>query len=42
MAGKLIAAPSTINWYLKQRYAKLQVHSRTQAICRARQLHLLE
>ena len=42
IARELIVAPSTINWYLKHLYAKLQVHSRTQAISRARQFHLLE
>jgi len=42
IARELIVAPSTINWYLKHLYAKLQVHSRTQALSRARQFHLLE
>src|SRR3989442_3777595 len=42
MAGELIVAPSTINWHLKQLYAKLQVHSRTHALSRARQFHLLD
>jgi len=42
IAHELIVAPSTIKWYLKHLYAKLQVHSRTQAIARARELQLLE
>ena len=42
IAGELIVAPSTIKWYLKHVYAKLQVHSRMQAIARARELRLLE
>jgi LuxR family maltose regulon positive regulatory protein len=41
IAHELIVAPSTIKWYLKQLYAKLQVHSRMQALTRARELRLL-
>src|SRR6266496_3020702 len=41
MAHELIVAPSTIKWYLKQLYAKLHVHSRMQALTRARELRLL-
>ena len=42
MAEELILAPGTIKWHLKHLYTKLQVHSRTQALSRARQFHLLE
>ena len=42
IARELIVAPSTIKWHLKHLYAKLQVHSRTQAVACARQLQLLE
>jgi len=42
IARELIVAPSTIKWHLKHLYAKLQVHSRAQAVACARQLQLLE
>lgn len=41
IARELIVAPSTIKWYLKHLYVKLQVHSRMQALTRARELRLL-
>jgi len=41
IANKLILTPGTIKWYNRQIYSKLEVHSRTQAITRARQLGLL-
>jgi DNA-binding NarL/FixJ family response regulator len=41
IATTLVVASSTIKWYLKQIYSKLDVHSRTQAVARARQLGLL-
>jgi LuxR family transcriptional regulator, maltose regulon positive regulatory protein len=34
-------ATSTVQWYLKQIYHKLEVHNRTQAAIRARELNLL-
>jgi predicted ATPase/DNA-binding CsgD family transcriptional regulator len=40
-AQKLFLSVGTIRWYLKQIYSKLRVHSRTQAIARARELKLL-
>jgi LuxR family maltose regulon positive regulatory protein len=41
IAQKLVVALSTIQWHLKNIYAKLNVHSRTQAVARARELGLL-
>jgi DNA-binding CsgD family transcriptional regulator len=41
IADTLIVAKSTIKWYLKQIYSKLNVHSRTQAIVCARQIGFL-
>jgi DNA-binding CsgD family transcriptional regulator len=40
-AERLFLSVGTIRWYLKQIYEKLGVHSRTQAIARARELNLL-
>jgi DNA-binding CsgD family transcriptional regulator len=40
-AERLHLAVSTVRWHLRQVYSKLDVHSRTQAIARARELHLL-
>jgi LuxR family maltose regulon positive regulatory protein len=41
IAQKLVVALSTIQWHLKNIYGKLNVHSRTQAVARARELGLL-
>ncbi|PWT73567.1 MAG: hypothetical protein C5B60_08040, partial [Chloroflexi bacterium] len=34
IADRLIIAESTVKWYLKQIYLKLDVHSRVQALAR--------
>jgi LuxR family maltose regulon positive regulatory protein len=41
IADVLVVAPSTIKTHLKSIYAKLDVHSRHQAIVRARELDLV-
>ena len=41
IAGKLFVAPSTVKQHLKHVYDKLDVHSRTQAVARGRELGLL-
>jgi DNA-binding NarL/FixJ family response regulator/predicted ATPase len=41
IAGRLFLSVSTVQWYLKQIYSKLNVHNRTKAILRARELNLL-
>ncbi len=41
IAEKLVFSVGTVKWYLNQIYGKLHVGSRTQAIARARELHLL-
>jgi LuxR family maltose regulon positive regulatory protein len=38
IANRLVLAPSTINWHMKNIYSKLDVHSRTQAVARAVEL----
>jgi len=42
MAENLVVAPSTIKQHLKNIYSKLDVHSRTQAVARGRELNLLQ
>jgi ATP/maltotriose-dependent transcriptional regulator MalT len=41
VAAKLILAVSTVKWYINILFEKLDVHSRTQAVARARELGLL-
>ena len=41
IAHALTLSVSTIKWYINHLYAKLDAHSRTQAVARARQLNLL-
>jgi LuxR family maltose regulon positive regulatory protein len=41
IAQRLVVALSTIQWHIKNVYGKLNVHSRTQAVARARELGLL-
>lgn len=41
IADRLVLAVSTVKWYVNVIYGKLQVKSRTQAVARARELHLL-
>jgi LuxR family maltose regulon positive regulatory protein len=41
IAERLVLAVSTVKWYVNVLYGKLQVESRTKAIARARDLHLV-
>lgn len=41
IAQKMIVAVSTIKWHINHLYAKLDAHSRTQALARAKELGLL-
>jgi LuxR family maltose regulon positive regulatory protein len=41
IARQMIVAVSTIKWHINHLYAKLDAHSRTQALARARELSLL-
>lgn len=41
IADEMVVAVSTVKWYLRNIYGKLQVHRRTQAVARARELNLL-
>jgi len=42
IAQKLVLSVATVRWYVKQIYSKLDVHSRRQAITRARLLNLCD
>ena len=42
IAQKLYISLETVKWYNKQIYSKLDVHSRTQAVARAREMGLLD
>ncbi len=41
IADRLVVSAGTVRWYLKNIYAKLDVHSRTQAIARARAIGVI-
>ena len=41
IAQQLILAVSTVRWYVKQIFRKLEVHNRMQAASRAQELNLL-
>jgi LuxR family maltose regulon positive regulatory protein len=41
IAGRLGIAVSTVKWYVNSLYSKLQVESRTKAIAKARELHIV-
>ena len=41
IAERLVFSPTTVKWYVRQIYTKLDVHNRHQAIERAQQLNLL-
>jgi LuxR family maltose regulon positive regulatory protein len=41
IADEMVVAVSTVKWYLRNIYDKLQVHRRTQALARARELNLI-
>jgi LuxR family maltose regulon positive regulatory protein len=41
IADEMIMAVSTVKWYLRNIYGKLDVNRRTQALARARELNLL-
>jgi LuxR family maltose regulon positive regulatory protein len=41
IADQMVMAVSTVKWYLRIIYGKLQVHRRTQAVARAKELDLI-
>jgi LuxR family maltose regulon positive regulatory protein len=41
IAKQLVLAPSTVHWHTKNIYSKLNVHNRTQAVFRARELAVI-
>jgi LuxR family maltose regulon positive regulatory protein len=41
IADRLVISVSTAKWYVNELFSKLQVTSRTQAVARAREIHLL-
>jgi LuxR family maltose regulon positive regulatory protein len=41
IASRLVVAPSTVKQHLKNIYSKLEVHNRTQAVARGRELEIL-
>ena len=41
IADEFVVALSTVKWHINNLYGKLGVSSRTQAVARARELHLL-
>ena len=41
VAERLVLSVETVRWYLKQIYSKLNVHGRSEAIARAKELKLL-
>jgi LuxR family maltose regulon positive regulatory protein len=41
IAARLYLAPSTVKWYVHSILRKLEVDSRTRAVARARELHLV-
>ena len=41
IADEMVLAESTVKWYLRNIFGKLNVHRRTQALARARELNLL-
>jgi ATP/maltotriose-dependent transcriptional regulator MalT len=41
IAERLFLSPGTIKWYLSEIYGKLDVNGRTQAVTRAREMHLI-
>jgi LuxR family maltose regulon positive regulatory protein len=42
IAGELLLSLSTIKWYNRKIYSKLNVNNRTQAVARSYQLHIIE
>jgi LuxR family maltose regulon positive regulatory protein len=41
IADQIVIAVSTVKWHINHLYAKLGVHTRTQALARAKELGLL-
>jgi LuxR family maltose regulon positive regulatory protein len=42
IAQRLVIAQSTVKWHINNLYRKLEVHSRTRAVARGRELKLLK